>query len=659
MTESATSGVVVRLLASHQGEQSSIPTPGFSHVGIVPDDGAGRRVFWGISRFLSPCFLVLPHTHLTLSSLALKTSMLRAAQISSLTRLYFKQFLKVAKTFHSLIIKIPRSDINKIVSYESVNSGHHSRRELELDESKRIFLISSSVPVTFREAVVQDAFKSTPHVEWRPSMLTDKWGRLLTCASDREYSLLEAISRCPLPSSYEKQTLVDHWTCIREDVGSIPRCGRPDLGSCVVTRDLSRRMLQWYLPRDTELIPIHRFKLYWTHITQGTRQNICRRLSTSWSQGPTRVKQGEYEAALQVHGRGKREIPEKTHRPKILYAGSIPREIVSVARRVVRPGLRWDNGLSSPQIPTAAGGSSLIRSAPWTSAQAHSAPSRACVRLAVPNIEVLRADEGDPREDLLTSGIVWHDSLMLNSGGSSHCSVFYFTSRFFSSVRKYPSHVGIVPDNATGQPVFSEISGFPRRCILLLLYLHLASPSLGAQADRNFSTTLYDCLREPYPMYVPPPKSNQTYRCKHALVVCCTLLLASLHFRQYNAARKLTPQDVCNGSLAARFAQPIRLKAVHDKMSTSEIYLRRKSLLLAAYILTGALSDLRPVKLVTMDEKVVPYLNNSEGACADGNGWENHEGVRTERKAGKEKKLSITGKIIQAWSSIAARAQNT
>ncbi|KAJ8866393.1 hypothetical protein PR048_032236 [Dryococelus australis] len=47
----------VSVLASHQGEPGSIPgriTPGFSHVGIVPDDAAGRRVLSGISRFPSP-----------------------------------------------------------------------------------------------------------------------------------------------------------------------------------------------------------------------------------------------------------------------------------------------------------------------------------------------------------------------------------------------------------------------------------------------------------------------------------------------------------------------------------------------------------------------------------------------------------------------------
>ncbi|KAJ8867775.1 hypothetical protein PR048_031578 [Dryococelus australis] len=40
--------LAVRLIASHQGEPGSIPSrasPGFSQVGIVPDDAAGRRVF--------------------------------------------------------------------------------------------------------------------------------------------------------------------------------------------------------------------------------------------------------------------------------------------------------------------------------------------------------------------------------------------------------------------------------------------------------------------------------------------------------------------------------------------------------------------------------------------------------------------------------------
>ncbi|KAJ8874232.1 hypothetical protein PR048_025074 [Dryococelus australis] len=49
----------------------------FSHVGIVPDDTAGRRIFSGLSRFPRPCILVLLLTRFASPSLALKTSLLR------------------------------------------------------------------------------------------------------------------------------------------------------------------------------------------------------------------------------------------------------------------------------------------------------------------------------------------------------------------------------------------------------------------------------------------------------------------------------------------------------------------------------------------------------------------------------------------------------
>ncbi|KAJ8875162.1 hypothetical protein PR048_023057 [Dryococelus australis] len=71
--------VVGRRLASHLGEECSIPggvAPGLSTVGIVPDDGAGRRVLSGISRFPRPCITVRLHAHLTSPSSTLKISML-------------------------------------------------------------------------------------------------------------------------------------------------------------------------------------------------------------------------------------------------------------------------------------------------------------------------------------------------------------------------------------------------------------------------------------------------------------------------------------------------------------------------------------------------------------------------------------------------------
>ncbi|KAJ8870343.1 hypothetical protein PR048_029364 [Dryococelus australis] len=59
-------------------------TPGgFSHVGMVPDDGAGRRIFSGISHFPAPSFRPASYSPQAPPS-ALKTSLLRATQISSL-----------------------------------------------------------------------------------------------------------------------------------------------------------------------------------------------------------------------------------------------------------------------------------------------------------------------------------------------------------------------------------------------------------------------------------------------------------------------------------------------------------------------------------------------------------------------------------------------
>ncbi|KAJ8890033.1 hypothetical protein PR048_009539 [Dryococelus australis] len=55
--------------------------PGFTHVGIMPDDATGRLAFLGISRLRCPCIPALFHTQLAPPSSALKTSMLRATQI--------------------------------------------------------------------------------------------------------------------------------------------------------------------------------------------------------------------------------------------------------------------------------------------------------------------------------------------------------------------------------------------------------------------------------------------------------------------------------------------------------------------------------------------------------------------------------------------------
>ncbi|KAJ8878795.1 hypothetical protein PR048_019381 [Dryococelus australis] len=77
-------GVVVRLLASRQGESRSIPcgvAPGLSHMGIVPDNAVGQRVSSGISRFSHLCITALLHTHLASPLSVLKTSMLHGVRV--------------------------------------------------------------------------------------------------------------------------------------------------------------------------------------------------------------------------------------------------------------------------------------------------------------------------------------------------------------------------------------------------------------------------------------------------------------------------------------------------------------------------------------------------------------------------------------------------
>ncbi|KAJ8896832.1 hypothetical protein PR048_002178 [Dryococelus australis] len=88
--------LMVRLLASHHDEPGSFPgglTPGFLHVGIVPDDAAVRRVFSGNSHFPHRCIPVLLHTHLASPSSALTTAMPFFIPAAQLINVCTRQFL--------------------------------------------------------------------------------------------------------------------------------------------------------------------------------------------------------------------------------------------------------------------------------------------------------------------------------------------------------------------------------------------------------------------------------------------------------------------------------------------------------------------------------------------------------------------------------------
>ncbi|KAJ8877773.1 hypothetical protein PR048_022229 [Dryococelus australis] len=90
----------------YEGSIPGLATPGFSQVGIVPDDAAGRRAFSGISRFLHPCIPGLLHAHLPSPSSALKTSLLRAVQNPSLAywrRVFVRRHFRTQLANHNYV----------------------------------------------------------------------------------------------------------------------------------------------------------------------------------------------------------------------------------------------------------------------------------------------------------------------------------------------------------------------------------------------------------------------------------------------------------------------------------------------------------------------------------------------------------------------------
>ncbi|KAJ8874044.1 hypothetical protein PR048_024884 [Dryococelus australis] len=99
----------ISLLASHQGEPGSVPepeaTPGFSRARILSDDATGSAGFLGDLPFPpSPLIPALLRTRLDRPPSALKTSQLRAAQISSLIRFTLRLCDSYSETWGVILV---------------------------------------------------------------------------------------------------------------------------------------------------------------------------------------------------------------------------------------------------------------------------------------------------------------------------------------------------------------------------------------------------------------------------------------------------------------------------------------------------------------------------------------------------------------------------
>ncbi|KAJ8897631.1 hypothetical protein PR048_002980 [Dryococelus australis] len=95
------SGQAISTLASHQDEPGSIPdrVTGYSQVGIVPEDAFGWRVFSRIFRFPPPLHSGAASYSIKSPTSALKTSLLRATQISSIIHANWKNFVIKTKNY--------------------------------------------------------------------------------------------------------------------------------------------------------------------------------------------------------------------------------------------------------------------------------------------------------------------------------------------------------------------------------------------------------------------------------------------------------------------------------------------------------------------------------------------------------------------------------
>ncbi|KAJ8887997.1 hypothetical protein PR048_007482 [Dryococelus australis] len=98
-----------------------------SYVGIVPHDGAGWRVYSGIFSFYRPCIPALLHTHLTSSSSALKTSMLKSAKISPIPLTRKRYRVRSLKESAMTFVRDPSQHLPGVISEDHGRAGNRAR----------------------------------------------------------------------------------------------------------------------------------------------------------------------------------------------------------------------------------------------------------------------------------------------------------------------------------------------------------------------------------------------------------------------------------------------------------------------------------------------------------------------------------------------------
>ncbi|KAJ8887519.1 hypothetical protein PR048_013735 [Dryococelus australis] len=162
-------GRAVSLLVSCQGESGSITgraSPECSHVGIGPDDAAGRRVFFffplGISRFPRPCVPALLCAHLTSPSSALETTQpIRAPKGQP-------------RRFKSSSLSVPRPDLSSAFTVPvcaEVKADGHSEAQVAGKLHFRVITVESELREIQSTSYIQEPTFIHPLLGFRACML--------------------------------------------------------------------------------------------------------------------------------------------------------------------------------------------------------------------------------------------------------------------------------------------------------------------------------------------------------------------------------------------------------------------------------------------------------------------------------------------------------
>ncbi|KAJ8868657.1 hypothetical protein PR048_030196 [Dryococelus australis] len=347
-------GKQVNLLASHLGKVGSIPsrvTPGFLQVGIVPDNFAVlpnvtvakkascrigivrprnskpkgrrslsvlcRRVFSGISLFPHPCIPALLHSHFISPSSALKTLLLRATHISQLNS-------------------------TKPTRAGEVNAAWRGKREIP-EETRRPTASSGTVPNLRELNPLRLARSSEPMRAIEVSMARRQNGRAGE-AGDLRYlsrgSPHAKVREWPGRGSNPIRLEIRHNLCPFEYSGQ-------GWSTKVDFKSTYSTAYQLYTIIINEIRCTTSLKLKESAVHKvGSSSD-----ESSLRRTPTKLFE-IFEAHKQRHGRGEREILEKTRRPSASSSKIPTYENSRATSPGIEPGLpRWETSSLTTTAP--------------------------------------------------------------------------------------------------------------------------------------------------------------------------------------------------------------------------------------------------------------------------------------------------------------------